>query len=110
MKREVRKVSPRDGRRPWLIVGLLAYAGIALTGIGIASVSQDVRNVVMALEQSQRAEDELLAEQSRLLLERSMLSSFQNVDEVAERRLTMQFPEVVEKVERWQVERWTPQR
>jgi cell division protein FtsL len=100
MKRQMRKVGPRED--PWrlFVAGIAIYAGIALTGVGIASISQDMRNIVMALERGQRAEDELLAEQSRLLLERSTLSSYRNVDQVAEQRLSMQFPEQVEKVER----------
>jgi cell division protein FtsL len=99
--RTVQKVGARDDGWRWLWAGVVVYVGIALTGVAIAAVSQGTRNLVMALEQSQRAEDELLARQSRLLLERSMLSSLQNVDEVAERRLSMQFPELIEKVERW---------
>jgi cell division protein FtsL len=94
----------RNGRwsdpRRWLAAGIGLYVAIGLTGIAIALVSQDVRNLVMLLEQSQREEDELLAEQSRLLLERSTLTSYQNVDRVAENQLRMQFPEVVEKIER----------
>jgi cell division protein FtsL len=101
MTRQPRKVSPRDRELHWLLAGIVVYAGVASTGVGIASVSQDMRDIVMALDQSQRAEDELLAEQSRLLLERSTLSSYQNVDRVAEHQLLMQFPELVEKIERW---------
>ena len=51
------------------------------------------------MERGQRSQDELLAEYSRLLLERSMLSSYENVDQVAEGELSMRFPEAVERIE-----------
>jgi cell division protein FtsL len=100
MKRQMRKVGPREDQWRLFLAGIAIYLGIALTGVGIASISQDMRNIVMALERGQSAEDELLAEQSRLLLERTTLSSYRNVDQVAEQRLSMQFPEQVEKIER----------
>ncbi len=84
----------------WMLAGIAVYAGVALSGIAIASVSHDIRSLVIALERMQRAEDEMLAEQSRLLLERSTLSSYQNVDQVAEEQLSMRFPERIEKVRR----------
>lgn len=84
----------------WLLAGALVYALVAVTGVAIASQSQQMRELVMEMERSQQVEDALLAEQSRLLLERSTLASFQQVDEIAEAQLNMQFPELVEKVHR----------
>lgn len=85
--------------RWWLPLGLLVYAGIAVTGVAIASLSQEVRTLFVELERNRRAEDALLAQQSRLLLERSTLASYKNVDEVAEQRLSMRFPEQAEQVQ-----------
>ncbi len=91
-------VTPNERR--WLLLGFLVYLGVALSGLAVASQSQQMRELVMSMEASQRQEDEMLAEQSRLLLERSTLASFQQVDQIAETQLQMQFPEAVEKVRR----------
>ena len=83
----------------WLLMGTLVYLGVAATGIGVARFSQETRALFFALEQDQRAQDALLAQYSRLLLERSTLAAYQNVDDIAEQRLGMRFPEQVERVE-----------
>ena len=88
-------------RRPtlhWLAAAALTYVGIAISGVLIASMASDVRARFVALEQNQRAQDDLLAQYSRLLIERATLSSYRNVDEVAARQLAMRFPEIVERV------------
>ena len=82
----------------WVLATCVVYAAIALTGVWIASLGQDVRGLFVALERNQQQQDALLAEYSRLLLERGTLASYQNVDQVAERRLAMRFPEQVERV------------
>jgi cell division protein FtsL len=82
----------------WLVAAAVVYVGVALSGVWIASLGQDVRGLFVALEQNQRTQDALLAQYSRLLIERSTLSSYQNVDQVAEQQLTMRFPEIVERV------------
>lgn len=79
-------------------IALLVYALVAATGLAIASFSQSVRSLHIQLESAQRSQDELLAEYSRLLIERSMLASYHNVDQVAEGKLAMTFPETVERV------------
>ena len=82
----------------WLAAAAEICVGIAITGIWIASMASDVRGRFVALEQNQRAQDALLAQYSRLLIERATLSSYRNVDEVAARQLAMRFPELVERV------------
>lgn len=82
----------------WFVAAVVVYAGVALSGVWIASLGQDVRGLFIALEQNQRAQDALLAQYSRLLIERGTLSAYQNVDQVAEQQLTMRFPELVERV------------
>lgn len=78
------------------VVLLVAVIG---SGIQVALVSQEVRRLHGALEAAQQAQDEHLAEHSRLLLERSALSAYQNVERLAEEELAMQFPERVERIE-----------
>jgi cell division protein FtsL len=74
------------------------YVGIAGSGVCVAAVAQDVRGLFVALAKNQSRQDELLAQYSRLLIERGTLSSYQNVDQAAERQLAMRFPETVERV------------
>lgn len=75
---------------------LVAVVG---SGIQVALVSQEVRRLHGALEEAQKAQDEHMAEYSRLLLERSALSAYQNVERLAEEELAMQFPDEVERIE-----------
>lgn len=89
------------GRRPawqWLAAAGAIYAGIAVSGVWIAATAQNVRGLFVALQHNQAQQDALLAEYSRLLIERGTLSSYQNVDQIAERQLAMRFPETVERV------------
>ena len=76
---------------------LLAVVG---SGVEVALVSHDVRTLHGELEAAQKAQDEHLAEYSRLLLERSALSAYQNVERLAETELGMQFPQQVERIPR----------
>lgn len=78
-----------------LLVTVLLLAVVA-SGIQVALISHDVRLLHGDLEAAQRAQDEHLAEHSRLLLERSALSAYQNVERVAETELGMRFPDKVE--------------
>jgi cell division protein FtsL len=82
----------------WLAVAGAIYVGIAASGVCVAAVAQDVRGLFVTLANNQSRQDELLAQYSRLLIERSTLSSYQNVDQAAERQLAMRFPESVERV------------
>lgn len=82
----------------WLAAACAIYIGIAASGVCVAAVAQDVRGLFVALAKNQNRQDELLAQYSRLLIERGTLSSYQNVDQAAERQLAMRFPETVERV------------
>jgi cell division protein FtsL len=97
-RREVRALDGDDLR--WLAIAMAAFAGVVITGVSVAWSSQAVRALHVAIHTSQREQDALLAEYSRLLIERSTLGSYQNVDEVAERQLSMTFPETVERLAR----------
>ena len=88
-------------RRPawhWVAAAGAIYACIAVSGVWIAATAQNVRGLFVALQHNQAQQDALLAEYSRLLIERGTLSSYQNVDQIAERQLAMRFPETVERV------------
>jgi cell division protein FtsL len=85
-------------RSRWLAWGIVVYTLIAASGMGVAAQSQRVRDLFAELERTQQQQDELLSEYSRLLLERSTLASYQNVDQIAEQSLAMRFPELVERV------------
>ncbi len=97
-RKNAQRRRPRSPGPRWLLVGTALYLGIAATGVLVARSSQEMRTLYLALEQNQGARDDLLAQYSRLLLERSTFSSYQNVDEIAERTLNMRFPEQVERV------------
>ena len=83
------------------VIGAAAlYVGLVLSGIKVAHKSQEMRGLFERLASNQAAQDALLQEHSRLLLERGALSAYQNVDRVAEAKLAMRFPERVERVQR----------
>jgi len=82
----------------WVLAAGVLYAAIAASGVGIAATAQNVRGLFVALEHNQDEQDALLDEYSRLLIERGTVSSYQNVDQVAERQLAMRFPETVQRV------------
>ncbi len=88
-------------RRPdwhWLAAAVVIYLSIGASGFWIAATAQSVRGLFVGLQHNQSEQDALLAEYSRLLIERGTLSSYQNVDQIAERQLAMRFPEKVERV------------
>ena len=82
----------------WFAAAGIVYVCVAVSGVWIAATAQDVRGLFIALEHNQKQQDALLEEYSRLLIERGTLSSYQNVDQIAERQLAMRFPETVERV------------
>lgn len=85
-------------RRELLLFAMLLVAVVA-SGVQVALVSHEVRRLHGKLEAAQRAQDEHLAEHSRLLLERSALAAYQNVERLAEEELAMHFPERVERID-----------
>jgi cell division protein FtsL len=82
----------------WLVVAILAYGGLVVSGVSVAWSSQAVRALHIAVDATQRRQDALLGEYSRLLIERSTLGAYQNIDQVAERQLSMTFPDSIERV------------
>ena len=76
-----------------LLFASAVYLGIAVTGLYVAAGSQDMRVLFQQMSDNQKTRDSLLAEHSRLLLERGTHSTYQNIDRVAEVQLNMKFPE-----------------
>ncbi len=76
---------------------LLVYAIVA-SGLHLVDAAHDARGLFRQLGEVQREQDALLAQHSRLLLERGALSSLQNIERVAEQELGMQFPDTVAQV------------
>lgn len=77
-------------------VGILAAA----SGVQVAAQAQHMRQAFAALSSAQERRDALLAEYSRLLLERGMLSSYRSVGDTAANALDMRFPEEFTAVRR----------
>jgi cell division protein FtsL len=85
------------GAQVWLLLIVLALA--VASGIQVAQQTHEVRRLHAEIQAMQRTQDELFAEYSRLLLERSTLAAYQNIERVAEAELAMQFPDTVERLE-----------
>ncbi len=84
--------------RPFLVCGLLL--GTIGSGAQVAFITHEVRAMHVALEALMHDQDRLLAEHSRLLLERGALAAYQNVERVARSELSMRFPTDVERITR----------
>ena len=83
-----------------MLLGIVAWTGIAVTGIQTARQSSEMRVLFHRLSTNQEVQDRLLAEYRLLLLERATLASYLNIESVATDHLNMQFPEQVRRVER----------
>ena len=84
----------RPRARRWIIGGLIC-AIAASSGVQVASKANEMRGAYTRLSEEQARRDALLEEHSRLLLERGTLSSYRNVDRIANEALAMHFPEEV---------------
>jgi len=78
---------------------LVLLAAAVASGVQVALQSHEVRDLHREVQATHRAQDELLAEYSRLLLERSTLAAYQNIERVAQAELAMRFPETMERLE-----------
>ena len=78
----------------WLLTLLAAVA----SGVQVSYATHTIRRLNVTLEEALRAQDEALARNSRLLLERSALAAYQNVEHTAQTELQMRFPVAVERV------------
>lgn len=103
--------APKSGARrrkqssPVLAVGVwplltltVLLVGVIASGISVVKGAQELRSLHTALDQSQKKQDRLLAEHSRLLLERSTFAGLQTVELVATQELQMAFPDEIKEV------------
>lgn len=84
----------RPRARQWIFGGLIC-AVAAVSGVQVTTKADDMRDAYTRLSEEQARRDALLEEYSRLLLERGTLSSYRNVDRIANEALSMHFPEEV---------------
>ena len=87
---------PKSPARPVRLLALMA--AVAASGLGVVFTSNQHREIHTSLEATRHQQDRLLAEHSRLLLERGALTAYQNVERVAEAELEMKFPDEVERI------------
>ena len=81
-----------------LLVFLAIAAALISSGLALVQAAQSMRSLYSELDQSQTRQHRLMAEYSRLLLERSSFASLQTVEIVATQELRMQFPQTIEEV------------
>lgn len=84
----------------WMLLGIAAWAGIAVAGIETARQSGEMRDLFQRLSTNQKVQDRLLAEYRLLLLEQTTLASYLNLESIATDDLDMRFPEQIRRVER----------
>ena len=73
----------------------MVFGVAAASGVQVAGKSHEMRGAYIRLSEEQGRRDALLEEYGRLLLERGTLSSYRNVDRIANDALSMYFPEEV---------------
>ena len=78
----------------WLVMLVVAVG----SGVQVALSAHQTRTLHAELEAAQKAQDDALAVQSRLLIERATLAAYQNVERAAQTELKMQFPTIAKQV------------
>jgi cell division protein FtsL len=80
---------------PWkgMRLGLLLLTLCIVFGVQSAYQSQRMRALYSELQQDQVTQDALLAQRSRLLIERGAMSSYNGTEKIAAEELGMRFPE-----------------
>ena len=87
-----------DLSRWHLLVLLVITVSLISSGLALVQAAQSMRSLHSELDQLQTRQHRLMAEHSRLLLERSSFASLQTVETVATQELRMQFPQTIEAV------------
>lgn len=83
----------------WHLLAILIIAGLLVSsGLALVRAAQAMRSLHSELDQLQTRQHSLMADYSRLLLERSSFASLQTVETVAAQELRMQFPQAIEEV------------
>ncbi len=100
MSAKRRRATPVPKRQTLLInvaFAALLIASVA-SGLHLVASAQDMRELYRVMGEVQRERDSLSAEYSRLLLERSAISSMQNIEDAAHNELDMEFPSGVGEI------------
>jgi len=79
-------------------VGILLLGFCVAFGVQSAYQSQRIRALYSELQQDQVARDALLAQRSRLLIERGAMNSYNGTEKLAKDQLNMRFPETIVRV------------
>ena len=87
-----------DLSRWHLLVLLVTTAALISSGLALVEAAKSMRSLHSELDQLQTRQHRLMAEHSRLLLERSSFASLQTVETVATQELRMRFPQTIEEV------------
>ena len=87
-----------DLSRWHLLVLLVITVSLISSGLALVQAAQSMRSLHSELDQLQTRQHRLMAEYSRLLLERSSFASLQTVETVATQELRMRFPQTIEEV------------
>ena len=100
MSAKRRRPPPFSGRQAWLLNAAFVALLIAIvaSGLQVVASAQDMRELYRVMGEVQRERDSLSAEYSRLLLERSAISSMQNIEDAAQNELDMEFPSGVGEI------------
>ncbi len=83
----------------WVVGVLVLLAGIFYSGLRLVESADEMRFLYRSTDELQTNQNILLANYSRLLLERSTLASMQTVEIVATNELQMFFPENIVQVD-----------
>ena len=89
-----------ESTSPWkgFRVGMFLLALCVALGAQSAYQSQRMRALYSELQQDQVAQDDLLAQRSRLLIERGAMNSYNGTEKIASEELDMRFPEKITRV------------
>ena len=84
------------GKRMGLTAALFVAA--VASALQVVMATHQLREIHGKLEETRNYQDLLLAEHSRLLIERGAQSAYHHVERLAARELNMQFPDDVERI------------
>ena len=82
----------------WSSALVLLILSIVLSGLNVVDRAHLARELYQQIDTTQQRQDKLLADHSRLLLERGAITSMQNIEQIAESELGMEFPDHIAQV------------
>ena len=97
---KARKAIDQPARHTLLATFVVLLLAVVWSGLGVVDDARQMRSLYHELGEVQQQYDQLLENNSRLILERSTLSSHQAVEEVATEKMDMHFPDDIRQVAR----------